>query len=192
MGACPFPPEDFAAPKVVNNAAYDRYTGSCLKLYKNSDPAVFIYYDQATSTRSFPVLARSYCGYQGSGGRLVSFNSLNSSANALLTAIKTLVTGASTNLVLVGGFQSTNLKNGVFAKNTNWIWTDAYTSPSIIANGNWAPGQPEYVRGRGRGAGMCGRPKTMGSFCCCFSLPPTQLPFFNRSKGLGKGGGRHA
>jgi hypothetical protein len=127
---------------VVNRAAYDRFSGSCIRLFKMNDPGVVIAYDPATSTRTFPVLARSYCGYQGSGGRLVSFNSLNASANSLLTAIKSLTAGASTTLVAVGAYQN---PNGRLVKNVDWIWSDAYTNPAIITNGNWAPGQPEYV-----------------------------------------------
>ncbi len=154
-------PEDSVALKKVNSASYDRFTGSCLRLYKNNDAGVVIYFVPGV-TRSFPVLARSFCGYQNSGGRLASLNSLNTSANALLPLLKTLTAGASTDLVLMGGYQFTKLANGAtFPKNDKWIWTDAYTNSSIIANGNWAAGQPEYVilaRGacvgwRGRGVG---------------------------------------
>jgi hypothetical protein len=122
------------------NAAFKKFSGSCLRLHRGSQVV-------GPSSRIFAVNARETCTSAILGGRLASFNSLDpgTTNNGILSVIKTLIAGANSNLVLLGGVQSTlpDAKGDGTKRNQKWIWWDAYTNPAIIATGNWAPGQPE-------------------------------------------------
>jgi hypothetical protein len=119
-----------------------------LRLFRANDSGTSgIYYNRSTSTSTFPALARNFCSYQASGGRLLSFGSISTSVKALLPAVKALLVNASTTLILVGGYQTPTRPGSAATpqKSRGWNWTDPYTNSAVLAGGNWATadGQPE-------------------------------------------------
>jgi hypothetical protein len=98
---------------------FRKFGGSCLRrLYSGSVPVL------TNGGRSFAVVARDTCSYVSSGGRLLSFNSLDTGVNALLPVIKSLISAATgnTTLVLTGGFQNPNIRGGDALLSKNYIW----------------------------------------------------------------------
>ncbi len=148
------------ASKVAAGAT-PQFAGSCLRLIKQTDAGLSPRFPKrpwAATTSNFHVAAKKYCAvaHLAGGGRLVSFSSLSTSSNGLLAKVKALAAGASSQYVLVGGFQGVKAPGTL--KHRGWKWTNRETDENAIMADpatttakpgflphNWAPGQPEYV-----------------------------------------------